>query len=105
MAMGWLSVKCAMPGRTAATSPWWRLHPDNPCVIISSYQLEFSPDMVRAMRLSFGAAVLLHLLMLVLTDLLRRPLHLSPVEQASVIYSNAATSSSPSSPPFRARSG
>ena len=40
------------------------------------------------MLLSFGAAVLIHLLMLVLTALLRRPLHLSPVEQASVIYSN-----------------
>ena len=60
----------------------------NPCVIITSYQLDFSQDMVRSMLLSFGAAVLIHLLMLVLTALLRRPLHLSPVEQASVIYSN-----------------
>ena len=52
------------------------------------WELDFSGDMVRSMLLSFGAAVLIHLLMLVLTALLRRPLHLSPVEQASVIYSN-----------------
>lgn len=60
----------------------------NPCVIITSYQLDFSGDMVRLHAALLRGSRLDHLLMLVLTALLRRPLHLSPVEQASVIYSN-----------------
>ena len=86
MAMGWLLGKARSEDSRHLSVV--ALYLINPCVIITSYQLDFSGDMVRSMLLSFGAAVLIHLLMLVLTALLRRPLHLSPVEQASVIYSN-----------------
>ena len=89
MAMGWLLVKLGKArSEDSRHLSVVALYLINPCVIITSYQLDFSGDMVRSMLLSFGAAVLIHLLMLVLTALLRRPLHLSPVEQASVIYSN-----------------
>ena len=89
MAMGWLLVKLGKArSEDSRHLSVVALYLINPCVIITSYQLDFSRDMVHSMLLSFGAAVLIHLLMLVLTALLRRPLHLSPVEQASVIYSN-----------------
>lgn len=89
MAMGWLLVKLGKArSEDSRHLSVVALYLINPCVIITSYQLDFSGDMVRSMLLSFGAAVLIHLLMLVLTALLRRPLHLSPVEQSSVIYSN-----------------
>ena len=89
MAMGWLLVKLGKArSEDSRHLSVVALYLINPCVIITSYQLDFSGDVVRSMLLSFGAAVLIHLLMLVLTALLRRPLHLSPVEQASVFYSN-----------------
>lgn len=60
----------------------------NPCVIIGAYQVAFSNDMVHSLLLSFGAAIGIHILFFVLTGILRRPLRLNAVEQASAIYSN-----------------
>ena len=86
---GWLLVRLgkAVPEDSKKLSVV-ALYIVNPCVIISSYQIDFTADMVRSMLLSLGAAVGIHALMLLLTALLRRALHLSPVEQACVIYSN-----------------
>ena len=60
-----------------------------PCVIINSFQIDCTPQMLRSLALSLGAAVLIHGVLFLMTYLLRRPLRLNPVEQASVIYSNA----------------
>jgi len=59
-----------------------------PCVIILSYQVTFDSNMARSILLSFGAAVLIHVLLYLATALLKRPLRLNSVEQASAIYSN-----------------
>ena len=60
-----------------------------PCVIIESFQMDCTPEMVQGLLLALLSAVLIHLVMFLLTYLLRRPLRLHPVEQASVVYSNA----------------
>ena len=89
LGMGWLLVRS---GKVRAEDSRYlsivALYLINPCVIITSYQLDFTGDMVRAMLLSLGAAILIHVLMFLLTAVLKRPLHLNPVEQASAIYSN-----------------
>ena len=89
LGMGWLLVRS---GKVRAEDSRYlsivALYLINPCVIITSYQLDFTGDMVRAMLLSLGAAILIHALMFLLTAVLKRPLRLNPVEQASAIYSN-----------------
>ena len=59
-----------------------------PCTIVNSFQIEFTRDRVQGMLLSFGTAILIHAIYITLTHCLRRPLCLTPVEQASAIYSN-----------------
>ena len=60
----------------------------NPCVLITSFQLEISPERLRAMLFSLCAGILAHVLMLLLNMLLRKFLKLKPVEQISCIYTN-----------------
>lgn len=59
-----------------------------PCTIINSFQIEFTQDRLQGMLLAFGTAILIHIIYITLTHLLCRPLQLTPVEQASAIYSN-----------------
>ena len=60
----------------------------NPCVLITSFQIEISTERLQAMLFSLCAAILAHVLMILLNMLLRRFLKLKPVEQISCIYTN-----------------
>ena len=60
-----------------------------PCAIVSSFQMEFSVEKLTGLLLAVLAAVILHVLYLLLDFLTRRPLKLTPVESASVIYTNS----------------
>ena len=60
-----------------------------PCVIITAFQIERTPELLHGLALSLGTAIGIHVLFFIATALLRRPLHLTPVEQASLIYTNA----------------
>lgn len=59
-----------------------------PCLILNAFQIEFSSEIVTGVLLSLLYAVLAHLLFLLLTAILRKPLKLDAVEQASLIYTN-----------------
>ena len=63
-----------------------------PCVIVDAFQIEDTPAIRAGLALSFGAAAAIHLLFLLLTWLLRRPLGLDAIERATAIYSNAGSS-------------
>ena len=60
----------------------------NPCTLIISFQIDISPERLKAMLLSLGAATLAHVVMILLNVVLRKPLRLKPVEQVSCIYTN-----------------
>lgn len=60
-----------------------------PCVIVTAFQIDSTPELLQGLALSLGTAIGIHVLFFIFTALLRRPLHLTPVEQASVIYSNS----------------
>ena len=88
--LGWLSVKCRLlRSEDSRVLSMVTLYLVTPCLIVGAFQIECTPDMLRGLGLSLGAAVLIHVLLFVLTYVCRRPLHLNAVEQASVIYSNA----------------
>lgn len=60
-----------------------------PCTIINAFQIEFTQDKLMGLILSFVAAALSELLFYLLTKVLKKPLGLLSIEQATLIYSNA----------------
>ena len=60
----------------------------SPCVIIQSFQIDFTADKLRGLGLAVAAAMAAQLLFAVGGRALARPFHLTPIERASVIYSN-----------------
>ncbi len=60
-----------------------------PCVILSSFQVDFTAQVRDGLILAAVAAVIIHILLVTLNAALRGPLKLGPVEQTSVVYSNA----------------
>ena len=62
----------------------------NPLVIITTYQTDYKPELVRGLLISFGAAVLCHIVGIIVTTLLIRPKG-SPdanIERYNAMYSN-----------------
>ena len=60
-----------------------------PCVIIDAFQVDYTPDVKKGLLLACVAAVLVHVLFLILTTILKQVLQLDTIERATVIYSNA----------------
>ena len=60
-----------------------------PCVILNAFQVEHTPDVQKGLLLACAAAVAVHILFLLLTAILKKPLHLDVIERATIIYSNA----------------
>lgn len=60
-----------------------------PCVILSSFQVEYKPEIFKGLLLALAAAVLLHFVLIVLVTALEKLLKMDGVEQTSLIYSNA----------------
>ena len=60
-----------------------------PCVIINAFQIESDEQTAKGLLLAFGAAVMIHILLLFLSSILEKLFHLDAVERASVMYSNA----------------
>lgn len=60
-----------------------------PCVIIDAFQVDYTADVKKGLLLTCAAAVLVHVLFLILTTILKQVLQLDTIERATVIYSNA----------------
>ena len=60
-----------------------------PCVIINAFQVKATAETQKGLFLAFAAAIAVHLFLLLITFILKKPLHLDVVERATVIYTNA----------------
>ena len=60
-----------------------------PCIIISAFQIEHSPQVVNGLVFSFAAAALAHALFLLLAAAFGRALGLDAAERLTVVYTNA----------------
>lgn len=60
-----------------------------PCVILISFQVDFTPEVQQGMLLGTFAAVIIHALLIALSSFMKKVLHMDAVEQCSVIYSNS----------------
>ncbi len=88
--MGFASVRAGIIG-TEETKGITRLllYVVTPCVILMSYQTEYSSDVAGGLLLAFGAAVLVHAAAIFGIRFAAPAMKLSNVEQASIIYTNS----------------
>lgn len=90
MMMGWLLVKSkAMSAAASEGLSKLTLYLIMPCVILSSFQVDYSEEVKNGLLLAFLAAGGIHVLLILLNCVLTKLLHLDGVEQTSVMYSNA----------------
>lgn len=59
-----------------------------PCMIINSFQLDYTPQIIGGLLFAFVLAIAGHVLFLLVCRLLRRPLRLDDIERCAVIYTN-----------------
>lgn len=59
-----------------------------PCVIIRSFQIDFTPEVRNGFLMTVAAAVLINVCLLFLTGLYQKIFRLDAVERASVMYAN-----------------
>jgi len=62
----------------------------SPCVILNCFQVEFTQDIRQGLMLSFGAALVFIVILVVLGEIFKRMFHLDIVEQACSTYSNSS---------------
>lgn len=60
----------------------------SPCVIIESFQIDYTPEKLKGLGIAVVASVAVHSIYIAVSRLLGKFLKLTPVERASVIYSN-----------------
>ncbi len=61
----------------------------SPCAILTSFAIEFTPDKLIGLGLSFLGALIVHLIYIPLTQLLGKIFGFAPIEKATIIYSNS----------------
>lgn len=61
----------------------------SPCMIISAFQIELTADKIQGLLLAIVAAIVVHVIMIVVTWILKKPFDLNSIERASLIYTNA----------------
>lgn len=62
-----------------------------PCVILSAFQVDYTPDIQSGFILALIAAVLVHIVLLLVTKACGHLFHLTALERATTIYSNAGS--------------
>lgn len=60
-----------------------------PCAILTSFMIEFTPDKLLGLGLAVTGALIVHIIFIPLTNLLSKVFGFTPIEKATIIYSNA----------------
>lgn len=61
----------------------------SPCIVVEAFQIELTMDKLKGLALAMVMAAAFHGLTIGGAKLLEKPLHISSVEKASIIYSNS----------------
>lgn len=60
-----------------------------PCAIINSFMIDFTSDKLIGLGISFLGAILVHIIFIPLANLLGKIFGFTPIEKATLIYSNS----------------
>lgn len=87
--VGYMIVKLhIMKEQDSKVISWLVAYVLSPCVIIKSFQIDFTDEKLKGLALAVAAAALTQAMYMIGCKLLAKPLHLTRIERASVIYSN-----------------
>ncbi len=90
MFMGTVLVKCGiLKTKESKSISVVSLYLIMPCVILSSFQVDYTPEVRDGLLLALAAAVVIHVALICLLAVFKKALRMDEVEQTSVIYSNA----------------
>lgn len=65
------------------------LYVASPCAILNSFMIEFSQDKLYGLLLAFLGAIIVHMIFIPLAHIIAKVTGFSPIEKASIIYSNS----------------
>ena len=65
------------------------LYVASPCAILTSFAIEFTPDKLIGLGLSFLGAIIVHIIYIPLANILSKIFGFAPIEKATIIYSNS----------------
>ncbi|MCI8505792.1 MAG: AEC family transporter [Lachnospiraceae bacterium] len=90
ISFGFVAVKCRIVSKEDSKGlSKMALYVIIPCVLLNSFQIEFTEDTYRGLLLAFAASVLINVFYVAMTWLLNKKFPMSVVERASLIYPNA----------------
>lgn len=65
------------------------LYVASPCLILSAYQMDYSPELLKGLVIAFVAAALVHAVYIFITKPIGKVMKLDCIDRASLIYTNA----------------
>lgn len=90
MAMGFILVKTRlMKVEESKSLSMIVIYIIMPCVIINAFQVKYTESIRNGLILALVAAVLIHIVLIILAKVLENIFHLDAIEKASIMYSNA----------------
>lgn len=88
--MGFLAVKTRLlRTEDSRTLSLVALYLVTPCVIVHAFQVSYTPSLRSGLLLALAAAILVHIVLLLLGRIFEKTLKLNAIEKTSVIYSNS----------------
>ena len=61
----------------------------NPCVVVHAFQIELTDDKIKGLMIAIVMSVIVHVILIVGSELLSYIIHFNSIEKASIIYTNA----------------
>ena len=61
----------------------------NPCVVVHSFQIELTDDKIKGLMIAIGLSVVVHMVLIIGSEILSFIFHFNSIEKASIIYTNA----------------
>ena len=61
----------------------------NPCVVVHAFQIELTDDKIKGLMIAVGMSVIVHVILIVGSEILSYIIHFNSIEKASIIYTNA----------------
>ncbi len=90
IAVGWIFVRSGMlKSQESRALSMLSLYVVCPVAIMNAFEVEPTSEVISGLLLALFFAILTHVIFIVGVKLLQRPLRLSEIERASIIYSNA----------------
>ena len=60
----------------------------NPCVVVHSFQIELTDDKIKGLMIAIGLSVVVHMVLIIGSEILSFIFHFNSIEKASIIYTN-----------------